>query len=173
MSDVYLSIGGNLGNRLQNLGTCQRYLEKTLSGIDKFSPVYESEAWGFTHPADFYNQILKCYTEMSPQALLQACLEIENDMGRQRNPDKKGNYQGRIIDIDIIFYDDRIIRERSLQIPHPSLYDRLFVLLPMADIAPDFVDPASKKNIRELISECTDQSKIAKTTHPAKLTDYE
>lgn len=173
MSEVFLSIGGNLGDRLRNLAICQRYLQDNLGGIDEFSPVYESESWGFKHPADFYNQVLKCRTEMSPHTLLQVCLKIEADMGRHRNANGSAGYQGRSIDIDIIFYDRKIIRQNNLNIPHPYLYDRLFVLRPMYDIAPDFIDPASKKSIRQLLADCPDTGRIVKKAHPSKLLDYE
>jgi 2-amino-4-hydroxy-6-hydroxymethyldihydropteridine diphosphokinase len=168
MSDVFLSIGGNLGNRLENLAICQKQLGGKLNLIG-FSPIYESEAWGFDHPKDFYNQVLKCETEMPPENLLKACNAIESSMGRQRKPKPGQKYSGRIIDIDIVFYGDQIIQGKDLSIPHPGLYKRLFVLLPMHDIAPEFTDPASGKTIDQLIAACPDDSFIRKTDHPSKL----
>jgi 2-amino-4-hydroxy-6-hydroxymethyldihydropteridine diphosphokinase len=116
------------------------------------SAVYETAAWGKIEQADYLNQALEIATFLSPQQLLAVTSAIETRMGRIR----KKIWEPRIIDIDIIFYGHRIIREEKLIIPHPHLQDRRFVLTPLAEIAPDLIHPVLGKNIMELLRTCPD-----------------
>ena len=171
MSDLYLSIGGNLGDRLQMLTNCKMHIESRIGNIEKQSSVYESEAWGFSHPRDFYNQVLWVKTKLSASGVLKAISGIEADMGRQRSGNKTQAYEGRIIDVDILLYEEEIINRRDLIIPHPHMQDRNFVMIPMAEIAPELKHPRLGTNMRTLQELCPDDGKIRKLNN--KSLNYE
>lgn len=154
-NQVILSIGSNQGNRLENITTAIDYIHTELGTVIKVSRLYETPAWGFESDA-FYNCALLVHTLKSAQEVLKTIHPIEEKMGRLRNG--FSGYQARTIDIDIIAYNDELISTADLDIPHPQLHNRLFVLLPLKDIKPDFIHVASGKNILGLISECTDKS---------------
>jgi 2-amino-4-hydroxy-6-hydroxymethyldihydropteridine diphosphokinase len=119
--------------------------------------VYETGPWGFKSGKKFLNRVLGVETVLNPSDLLERILKIESDLGRIRSG--KG-YSSRIIDIDILFFGDEIINEGSIVIPHPHLHERKFVLVPLNDIAPEFVHPVLKKTVEELLSLCTDKGKV-------------
>ncbi|MEA3447429.1 MAG: 2-amino-4-hydroxy-6-hydroxymethyldihydropteridine diphosphokinase [Bacteroidota bacterium] len=173
MSDIYLSIGGNLGDRLKNIGMCQQAIAEKIGSILDFSPIYETEPWGFEHERHFYNQVLHVQSELAPEQVLERCLYIEKSLGRERNTSKNKNYAGRTMDIDIIFYDDVIIDKPALHIPHPEFKNRLFVLVPMSDIAPDLIDPVNGESIETLKKNCSDTISYQKTKHPGKQSHHE
>lgn len=153
MVRAYLGLGTNLGNRKENLANARKKLEDSCAGIEQVSPVYLSVPWGFKSDSDFYNQVIEISTEADAFDLLDHIQEIEDSMGRKRSG---VGYSDRIIDIDILFYDQQIISSKPLIIPHPLLHKRMFVLQPMADIAPGFIHPVFNKSIEELIEECDD-----------------
>ncbi len=126
--------------------------------IEQKSLVYEADAWGHHEQDPFLNQVISINTNQNPADLLQSILNIELEMGRQRF-DK---WHQRIIDIDILFYDDKIINEKDLNIPHPHICERRFTLIPMAEIAPDFVHPECNKAMTELLAECSDPLGVKK-----------
>ncbi len=167
MSDIYLSIGGNLGDRIKNIGLCQQAIAEKIGHIIGFSAVYETEPWGFEHKRNFFNQALHVQSDLSPEQVLQQCLSIEKSLGRIRQESVQ-KYSGRTIDIDILFYDDLIIENSRLKVPHPEFKNRLFVLVPLNDIAPDLVDPLSGKRIKTLKAHCRDKTGISKTKHQGK-----
>ena len=147
MPTAYLSTGSNMGNRAEMLEKANVLLEKKAGRLLALSKVVETPAWGKTDQPDFLNQVVKLETSLSPQELLNVILGIEKQLGRNR-VEKWGP---RSIDIDILFYDYEIIDEPGLQIPHPWMHERLFVLEPMCEIAPDFVHPVLNKTIAKLL----------------------
>jgi 2-amino-4-hydroxy-6-hydroxymethyldihydropteridine diphosphokinase len=158
MNKAYLLTGGNLGNRAENLQMAANYIEQYCGKILFRSAVYETAAWGLEDQPDFYNQVLLLHTSLSAQELIKVLLTIENKMGRKRSV-KMGP---RTIDIDILLFNDDIIKEPDLIIPHPRMQDRRFVLLPLAEIAPDFIHPVFHKKIIQLLEECTDSLNVYK-----------
>ena len=156
MNNAFLLTGGNMGDRFANLELAIRYIEERIGKIVTKSSVYETAAWGLTEQAAFLNQVLLVSTIFSPQELLTTILEIENEMGRKR-VEKMGP---RIIDIDILFYNDEIINASNLIIPHPEIANRKFVLIPLSEIVPELVHPVLKKSIQELISLSNDSLEI-------------
>ena len=136
-----------MGNRAEMLEKANVLLEKKAGRLLALSKVVETPAWGKTDQPDFLNQVVKLETSLSPQELLNLNLGIEKQLGRNR-VEKWGP---RSIDIDILFYDNEIIDEPGLQIPHPWMHERLFVLEPMCEIAPDFVHPVLNKTIAVLL----------------------
>lgn len=155
MNTVFLITGGNTGNRLQNLEKASQLIEAQIGDIVQRSEIYETEPWGKPDQPPFYNQVLKVHTDLTPGRLLHTILSIEQAMGRRRTTKNAA----RNIDIDILFFNDAVIRQAGLVIPHPEIPNRQFVLKPLCDMAPDMVHPVLKKSIRELLSTCPDQLK--------------
>ncbi len=145
MHTVYISIGSNLGNRKQNI---RKALEKLSSSgiIKKCSRPYRTLPYGPVKQPDFINMAVQFETALQPQALLIKLQEIEKELGRV----KTVRWGERTIDLDIIFFDEAVIEEKTLIIPHPDMHRRLFVLRPLMDICPDFIHPVLKKDIRTL-----------------------
>jgi 2-amino-4-hydroxy-6-hydroxymethyldihydropteridine diphosphokinase len=165
---VYLSLGSNIGKNIKdiakNLADACLCLEEKVGKMILKSKLYQTKAWGVQNQADFCNQIILISTNLTPQMLLNVLLDIELSLGRVR----KVRWGERIIDIDIIYFDDMIINdvindtfgENTLIVPHPRMQERLFVLVPLAEIAPDFVHPILKKNNKELLSTCNDDLEV-------------
>lgn len=153
MSKVYLSIGSNKGNRSLLINKAIDEIEKKIGIIISRSSIYQSKSWGFDSN-DFYNLCLLIDTDILPKSLLINLKKIEKSMGRE---DIYGSYSDRFIDIDILFYDNIIKDLEDLKIPHPKIEIRKFVLVPMLEIAYDYVHPILNKTIRELDNECSDQ----------------
>ena len=153
MSKVYLSIGSNKGNRSVLINKAIDEIEKKFGTIISRSSIYQSKSWGFDSN-DFYNLSLLIDTDIEPKSLLINLKKIEKSMGRE---DIDGSYSDRSIDIDILFYDNIIIDSEDLKIPHPKIEIRKFVLVPMLEIADDYVHPILNKTINELDNDCDDQ----------------
>ena len=149
---VYLALGTNLGNRLANLNTAVGNLTPQMN-VRKKSSVYETPPWGFADQPAFLNQVVMVETYEGPERLLKHLKRLETALGRVPN------FQNgpRLIDIDILFYDDLVLDTASLVIPHPRLHERTFVLVPLADIAPDLVHPVLHKSVHELLRAITTQ----------------
>lgn len=143
---TYLSLGSNIGDRRQNLDSALTALAQRLT-IVSCSPVYETAPWGATDQAHYLNLCAAAQTSLSPRELLHFIKETEKQLGRL--PARR--WGPRLIDIDILFYDDWIVNEPDLVIPHRHLSERAFVLVPLADIAPEFVDPVTQKSVAELL----------------------
>ena len=161
LKTAYISIGSNLGNRLQNLQEAVFLLGTEVGKITAISKVYESPSWGFDS-SDFLNACLVLETQLTPLVILEKIIAIEESLGRKRM--QEGGYEARIIDIDILYFDAEIIQSDQLVIPHAKLQERKFVLLPLSDIAPQMYHPALGKDTRNLIQECKDKSQPIKTS---------
>jgi 2-amino-4-hydroxy-6-hydroxymethyldihydropteridine diphosphokinase len=157
MAKVILSLGSSIGNRKKTLIAAIDDLNSQTGKILSVSSFYETEPWGFTDKNLFLNLAVIIQTNLSPQELLKNINSIENKHGRIRN---KKTYQARTLDIDIIFYDNIIHYEKNLQIPHKYAHKRKFVLLPIAEIAPNFVHPVLQQKIIDLLKNVEDSSKI-------------
>ena len=158
MNKVYLLLGSKLGDRLDRLTTAREQIVSTIGNIISESSIYETESWGF-EGEDFLNQCILVGSELKPQAVLDEIITIENSLRRERT--SKG-YENRTIDIDILFYNQEVVQTPGLVIPHNDLENRRFVLEPLNEIASGLIHPVLKKEIRILLSECIDRSKIAK-----------
>ncbi|KOP38570.1 2-amino-4-hydroxy-6-hydroxymethyldihydropteridine diphosphokinase [Flavobacterium sp. WLB] len=152
---VVLSIGSNQGNRLKNIETCIALIHQEVGTVIKVSKLYETPAWGFESDA-FYNCALLLHTTSSAQKILNQVLKVEKQLGRIRL--NQEGYQSRIIDVDVIVFDDEIIETEKLHIPHPLMQNRNFVLLPMQDLKLDWKHPVFQKSISELIAISPDDS---------------
>ncbi len=153
MNKAYLLIGGNLGNRSKNLNEAKERIARECGKIIKQSSLYETAAWGKTDQSAFLNQALVLQTELMPAELMKKLLDIEEQMGRQR----KEKNDPRIIDIDILFFDNEILDTKFLTLPHPQIQNRRFALVPLKEIAQDLVHPIFKKTISTLLEECPDK----------------
>ncbi len=152
----YLSLGSNLGDRLAYFVQAKKHLEPAVH-IAVESSIYETDPWGYLEQPKFLNQVIRVTTRLNPHELLMVNKEIERMMGRQ----KIILYGPRIIDLDILFYDDEVICLPDLTIPHPAMADRAFILVPLAEIAPDFCHPILKKTVSEMLS-MLDQGSVKK-----------
>jgi 2-amino-4-hydroxy-6-hydroxymethyldihydropteridine diphosphokinase len=153
---VYLALGSNLGDRLANLKQAIASLPPQMEVRAK-SQVYETPPWGYEDQPKFLNQVIKVTTYLDPEPLLKHLKRLEFALGR-----RESFLNGpRLIDIDILFYDDLVLNKASIIIPHPRLHERGFVLVPLMDINPNLVHPVSKKSVRELAALC-DMSGIEK-----------
>jgi 2-amino-4-hydroxy-6-hydroxymethyldihydropteridine diphosphokinase len=157
MNTVYLLLGGNKGDKLQNLQQAIQLLEEQVGNITKCSDIYVTAAWGNISQPDFYNQAICLETTLSPNNLLKQTISIEESLGRIRTEKK---WEQRTMDIDILFYNDEIIDTPDLKIPHPYIQERKFVLIPMAQIASFILHPKLQKNIQILLSECVDTLEV-------------
>lgn len=146
---VYLALGTNLGDRLANLKQAIAALTPQLE-VKARSQVYETPPWGYEDQPKFLNQVVRAKTYLEPMPLLKHLKRLEVALGR-RETFQNGP---RLIDIDILFYDDLVLEKDSLVIPHPRLHERGFVLLPLLDVAPDLIHPVSKKTVREMLADC-------------------
>ena len=153
MSKVYLSIGSNKGNRSVLINKAIDEIEKKVGIIISRSSIYQSKSWGFDSN-DFYNLCLLIDSDIEPKSLLIDLKKIEKSMGRE---DVDSSYSDRFIDIDILFYDNIIIDLEDLKIPHPKIEMRKFVLVPLLEIACNYLHPILNKTIKELDNDCGDQ----------------
>lgn len=154
MSRVYLGIGSNLGDKEQNIQTALKLIEERVGKVFIRSSVCKTMPWGFHSDNVFFNAAAGVETNLTPMQVLSVIKLIEVEMGRT-SKSSQGLYADRIIDIDLLFYDEQIINEVMLTVPHPLLQYREFVLMPMVEIAPDFVHPVLQLPIRELLYRLT------------------
>jgi len=152
---ICIQLGSNIGDRAKQLKTATELLSEHLT-LEHSSPIYETEAWGLTDQNAFYNQLLTFRTNISPFQLLKICQKIEETMGRSRDL----HWGPRIIDLDIIFYSNKIIFSPKLQIPHLWMQDRRFVLKPLVEIAKAWVHPILGVSAEKLLADCNDNSEV-------------
>ena len=154
---VYIALGSNKGNKLQFLQQAVDLIFERVGLIHKISKVYKTPAWGFESD-DFYNACIKVDTHLKPKTLLRTLKAIEKELGRALKASK--TYEARKIDLDILFYDDAIVEEKNLKIPHPQLQKRKFVLQPLQDLTNDLKHPELDQSVSELLEQCDDDSEI-------------
>ena len=158
MNRAYLLTGGNLGNRKENLATAIDLIIRECGAIQKTSSLYETAAWGKTDQPAYLNQALEVNTSLTARQLMRCLLKVEETMGRIR----KEKYGSRIIDIDILLFNEEIHNDQLLRLPHPEMQNRRFALLPLAEIAADVIHPVFNKSIATLLEECPDKLEVKK-----------
>ena len=152
MNKAYLLLGGNIGNRPANLKKAKHLLENQVGKIVKCSGIYETASWGNTDQPDFLNRVLLIETKLAPEKIMEQILLIEKTMGRVRS-EKNAS---RVIDIDILFFNDEVIETKNIIIPHPEIQNRNFVLYPLNELFPQLNHPVLKKTVHELLLQCSD-----------------
>lgn len=157
-SRVIIGLGSNMGDRLAALGRALTHISQEAGNLCAVSSLWESEPWGFDADEHFYNLVAVLETVMQPQELMQLFRSVEGRMGRTRN--KGGRYESRIIDIDILLWEDRIISLPGLEVPHPKIADRRFVLEPLCEVAPDACHPVTGMTSLEMLAGCEDRSDV-------------
>ena len=158
MNTAYLLIGGNLGNRKENLSVALTLITKQCGQVSKKSSLYETAAWGNTNQPSFLNQALEIKTSLNARQLIRRVLKVEKEMGRIR----KEKLGPRSIDIDILFFNNETHDLQFLRVPHPEIQKRRFGLVPMAEIVPELLHPVLKKTISQLLNECPDELEVKK-----------
>ena len=149
MAIAYLALGTDIGNKRRNMITAAALLAERVGDVLALSGFYETEPWGFQSENTFLNAALQLDTSLSPLELLKATQEIEIEMGRTQK--SNGAYHDRIIDIDILLYDNLVLQTPELTLPHPLMHERLFVMEPLAEIAPNVIHPVFKKPVISLL----------------------
>lgn len=162
MHNCVILAGSNIEDRIKFIDLSLKLFEKKCGKTQKLSSVYETEPWGYESQNWFLNQAWLAKTDLSPGSLLKEVLAIEKEVGRTRNDCK--SYSDRVIDLDIIFYEDFIIESKELVIPHPSLSKRKFVLIPLNEIIPEFQHPVYKKSVKDLLKNCEDNTRVKKVS---------
>jgi 2-amino-4-hydroxy-6-hydroxymethyldihydropteridine diphosphokinase len=155
---IYILLGSNKGDRLSNLERAIQQISLHVGIINQKSSIYETAAWGKTDQSAFLNSVIRIKSKLLPEALLDKLLEIERSIGRLRTE----RWGPREIDLDILFFGDLVIKSEHLQVPHPAIQNRRFTLIPLAEIAPNFVHPMLQKNCLQLLNECTDTLEVTK-----------
>jgi 2-amino-4-hydroxy-6-hydroxymethyldihydropteridine diphosphokinase len=154
--NVYLSLGSNVGNRREHILAAKALLHKRVGKIVKQSHVYETQPVGKTDQDPFLNTVVMLNTTLDPRQMLEEISKIERELGRER----KEKWGPRTIDVDILFYGKRIVRDKGLEIPHPELHKRAFVLVPMMELDPELEHPVLGQAIDQLYMDCTDNSDV-------------
>lgn len=166
MTKVVLIAGGNKGDKELLAARYRVLLEERVGKISRLSKIHHTPAWGFESEEEFWNQVVEIESCLSPVELLQKIHLIEAELGRQRDEEakekclKQQRYASRTMDIDILFYGDEIIQSEELQIPHPRIQEREFVLAPLCEILPDLRHPLLGKTVSELMNDLTSDESI-------------
>ena len=157
-SMVYILLGSNQGNSIEQLKLAIQHIKGEVGSIEKSSSVYQTAAWGNTEQAPFSNQVILVRTEKNAEDVLRILLGIEKKMGRKRVV----KWEPRMIDLDILFYNGLIMEEPNLTIPPPHLHERRFTLIPLVEIDENWVHPKLNKTMRELLESCEDKLSVEK-----------
>jgi 2-amino-4-hydroxy-6-hydroxymethyldihydropteridine diphosphokinase len=157
MSIIYLGLGSNQGERLNNLRYATENIREQMGNIISSSSIYETGPWGYKSNNLFLNQVISIESSLEPEEILKGISAIEAKMGRLR---AAGEYADRTIDIDLLLYDERVISTDVLTVPHPQMHQRKFVLKPLAEIAAGRMHPVFYKSFDQLLAECDDQGSI-------------
>jgi len=168
MAVSYILLGSNLGNTLLNLQNAIHNLQQTEVQVLACSKVYQTKAWGNVNQDDFLNVVIKVNTDLNASELLTTLLAIELKMGRIRGEEK---WMPRLIDLDILYFNDEIIDQQHLKIPHPYIADRRFTLIPLNDIAANYFHPQLKLSTQQLLLNCTDNSKVLPTSYTLSISN--
>ena len=158
MNNAYLLLGSNMGNSQEQLQTAIKFINTAIGEVTRQSALYRTAAWGNTNQPDFLNQVIIAKTELNAAETLQQILSIEKTMGRIRTIKNAP----RMIDIDILFFNNEIISEKQLTVPHPEIANRRFVLVPLNELSKNLVHPLLNKTIHQLLQECTDPLDVKK-----------
>ncbi|MCX5718245.1 MAG: 2-amino-4-hydroxy-6-hydroxymethyldihydropteridine diphosphokinase [Nitrospirae bacterium] len=153
MSTAYIGIGSNIGNREDNCQKAIKLIEKNGIAVRKQSSMYETEPWGIKDQPKFINMAIDVETDKKPEELLRILKEIEKEIGRTETT----KWGPRVIDLDILFYDDLILKTDNLEIPHPLMHERDFVLKPLSEIAPDKRHPVTGKTVKKMLNQLSAQ----------------
>lgn len=153
---IYILLGSNLGDKKKNLQRATNFINWHLGDILKISKIYETAAWGKTDQPSFYNQVVAIRSTIKSQEMLKIINQIEEQMGRIR----KEKWGERLIDIDILYYGREVVDQKDLQIPHPGIPERRFTLIPLVEIAPDFIHPILNQDNTSLLKACVDDLKV-------------
>ena len=163
-NEVILSLGSDLGNKINNLENAIARIEQSVGKISKISSIYETMPHRFYSETTFYNLCLRLTTRFSSSLLLKKLQEIESEVGREKKTNSEC-YESRIIDIDVIYFNGDIISTEKLKVPHPKFRDRNFVLIPLVEIEPNYIDPVSNLTTTPLYKNCIDESNANKIEH--------
>ncbi len=158
MNKIYLLLGSNMGNSKKMLLNAISLIEKKIGKMTRYSSLYSTAAWGNTKQPDFLNQVIIVETKLSPSQTMDTILDIEKKLGRMRTVKNAP----RIIDIDILFFNKEIIDEPRLQVPHPRIQNRRFVLTPLNELSPNFIHPVLKRSVHHLFIHCPDKLDVKK-----------
>lgn len=145
-------LGSNLGDRMQVMHTAIEYIREDIGRVNTISSVYETTPWGVLDQPAFLNQVVEVETYLGPEDVLRIILGIEHELGRERHQ----RWGARVIDIDLLYFNDLILDSARLTVPHPRLHERRFTMVPLAEIAPEFVHPVFRKSTLQLLADCTD-----------------
>ena len=156
MHTYYLHLGSNKGDRTSYLSNAIKQITAKIGQVTDQSAIYQTEPWGKKDQDEFLNMAIKVESNLAPEDALNAAKKIETDMGSE----KKEKWGPRIIDIDILYCGDLIMEKDNLVIPHPHIYERNFVLIPLMEIAGDFIDPAKEMSIEDIFDLCKDESEV-------------
>jgi len=159
MSTIYISLGGDLGDPIEQQEIAIRAIEEHVGLVEHRSSFFKTEAWGVDRKTSFINSAIQVKTDLDPFQVMEELLGIEKEMGRSRNGEQYGR---RSIDLDLLYYNDLILNSTDLQLPHPRLHLRRFVLDPLNEIAANFKEPLRGRSISQLLEECTDKSSVQK-----------
>jgi 2-amino-4-hydroxy-6-hydroxymethyldihydropteridine diphosphokinase len=168
LNNIYILSGSNLGDREKALTTAKQEIQLHCGSISACSSIYESDPWGFDSDEKFLNQVILLTSKLGPYALLAKLQEIEKKMGRIRT---KSGYESRIIDLDILYFNDEIIQNEALKIPHPAMHQRAFTMVPMEELAPNFLHPILKISQKEILSALADKKDIKRFKATEKIQD--
>lgn len=155
---LYLLLGSNLGNSVATMALAKKRIAEKLGPVRRMSSLYQTAAWGKTDQPDFINQVIIIDTQLPASRCMQIILDIEKDMGRVRSEKNAA----RVIDIDILYYDKSVISMPGLEIPHPRISLRRFVLVPLNELSPRFTDPVTGQSVHEMLLNCPDKLDVKK-----------
>lgn len=161
MANVFLLLGSNLGDKIGQLTEARQQISRLIGPIVTASSIYKTAAWGEENQDDFLNQVVWVDTESQPYEVLNITQHIEKQAGRIR----KERWGARTLDIDILLWDDKVVANPDLKIPHPGIPNRRFTLVPLAEIAPLLVHPILQKTIKSLLEDCTDNLPVERLRH--------
>ena len=156
--NIFLLLGSNLGDRSETLLAAREFIAAKVGTVVSQSSIYETEPWGLTDQPAFLNQVIEIDSDQEPEEILRNILDIEHQLGRERYE----RWGARVIDIDLLYFKDMVLDSARLTLPHPRIQDRRFTLIPLTEIAADFVHPIFRKSNTELLEVCPDHSEVVK-----------